>query len=100
MNTQIEIGKLWARTDAKTGRQILSGKFGFDARLRIEELAEPDPQTKATHVIFVLPPFVKRDDESGQNTGQRWQGTNTPDERQQSQPAQPARTFGFAEESE
>jgi hypothetical protein len=104
MNTQIELTQLWAKMDAKTGRQVLSGKFGFNARIRIEELAEPS-EIGATHIVYILPPFVKRDDDGGQNSGYRSQGTGTPPQRQQSAPARqqspeqparrPARAPGF-----
>lgn len=103
----IELTRLYTNTDKKTGRTFLAGKLGFNARVRIEELETPD-ERGATHLLLLLPPFVKRDDDGGQNVCQRWQDTATPAQRQQNaparqpqqSPAQPARAFGLAEESE
>jgi hypothetical protein len=113
MSQNIELTRLWARTDAKTGRQVLSGKMGFNARLRIEELAEPD-ERGATHVVSILPPYIPRNDDGGPNDGFRQQAAATSYQRQQSAPGTPARqqspeqspatqpapAFGFASDEE
>lgn len=117
MSQQIEIGKLRARTDPKTGLQVLAGKFGFNARLRIEELPEPD-ERGATHIVSILPPFVPRDDNGDgyQKQGNGSAPTNGQAPRQSPPARQPApqprqsperpaprpsaATFGFAEEGD
>ncbi len=97
MKNQIELTRLWARQDAKTGKLILSGKFGFSARLRIEELIEPD-ERGATHIVFVLPPYVARDGDERAASAATAPVAPARSATMPRSAAPPAPAFGFAEE--